>query len=537
MELPLPTEQSPGPGPAESPWLIGPFPNSELPEQVTAEFGKLTLFADHDHVEEAGVPLYLVNRSRTPTRFFTYGGDPGIVLERRDEETGEWHRAQAGMVSFAMCGLSFHSTQLLPGQHFRIPGYRPKEGREGEVRFRLRSVDLISNAGVGFWSEQDEARAGIDTCEIGEYPFASDLMHWSLQRGGANGKSTERVVAELELMQIWDDGPVFRVFAEAFKEDLLRHRDAGGDLSDALASIDAMIAKKPVRRSEQGAFLGTCLRYLHGPREERFGSPGKNREVLWAGLSWLERQSVADDDPRWRAVFEALPRMLPEAGTEEIVEMGRLIGGSSRAYEYLTKDFLEQAAKEHPELLDACAERLAGLGAWRALLRVAQGRDVEFRLRVLRYFCMDPAVGSGARSLRVTHDPSEIEFWKACLRDAPWRSVEVMDRALGRRNEGFHIVPGLSLVLMEQADAFCGKALRDPWPVADHMEQSGLLAYIKVIGRESSPKHRILHRFRELGEISPEGETERQSTWRKSVAAEAKRRLLAAGWSPGQTDE
>lgn len=536
LELALPTESDPGPGPDSEnrPSLDGPFPNVVLPRQVVAEFGKLSLFADHGHADDRGVPLYIVNRGTRDFPWSTYAGDPGIVLERYDEAAEGWQRAQAGMITFAMCGHSFATLNLKPGQHFKILGYRPKQGTEGRVRFHLDDHDLISNEGDGLWSEDDVAKVGLDRTQLSGHPFTEELQHWNLKGEDPGRKSVEQVLAELTLMQVWENGPVFRSFAKAFKVELERHATEGVPPdAEAIERVDSLLAVRQVIRANPDALFQRCLEILRSPRGRIYGSPEKEQEVAWIALGWLQRQPGFGQHERWRAAYDLLQSRLPEAEERELLDMRCLLRGSPMVHEFLTRDFLIQSARNYPALAGVCVERLASREDWHGLLSVAEGGDLEARLMVLNSFCLDPRADSNSPRLRTTYDHRQLEFWKGCLRDGPWQSVETMGRAL-RVFDGYYLEPGWSLALKDQAQAFADKAKQEPWPDDGGKFRGGLRQYVKILGRGTTSKNRFLHVFRELGDIRPEGETDEQHARRLEIAREARRQLLIAGWNPAE---
>lgn len=535
LELALPTESDPGPGPDHEsrPFLDGPFPNFVLAKQVVAEFGKLTLFADHASADDHGVPLYVVNRGTKDVSWHTYAGDPGIVLERYDEASKSWQRAQAGMITFAMCGNSFVRLSLKPGQHFKILGYRPRRGSEGKVRFHLDAHNLTSNEGRGLWLETDAAKVGVDRMQLSDHPFANELEYWQLKGVNPQQKSIERVLAELALMQVWEDGPVFRIFAKAFKAELERHAsEAGPANAEAIKVVDSLLAKQSVAQVNRDELFLRCIDILRSPRGRIYGSPEKEQEVAWSALAWLQGQDRIPQDGRWRTAYELLGPRLKGAGDSEQKEISRLIHGRTMAYEFLSRDFMIEAAQVYPILREACVERLAGCEDWAGLLKVADGLDLQGRLLVLHYFCLDLRSGDESRRLRTTYDEKEIEFWKACIREGPWSSVDAMGKAL-RTSEGYYLEPGLWLALWDQGKSFAEKARKQPWPDDDGKMRQGIRQYVRILGRDTTPKGNwTLHRLRELGEVRPDGESDEQNGRRQEIARDARHQLLLAGWDP-----
>ncbi len=132
-----------------------PLPNVELPPQVVAPEGELTLFTDFANATELGCPVYLVNRTEKNLRLSTDGGSLRLKLNRAEED-GKWQRAQAN--SYSSCGNSYMSPQLPAGQHVKTSGYVPTRENIGKIRYQLFDADegeVVSNEGSGRWDPQD----------------------------------------------------------------------------------------------------------------------------------------------------------------------------------------------------------------------------------------------------------------------------------------------------------------------------------------------------------------------------------------------
>ncbi len=80
-----------------------PIPNVDLPKQVPAPKGELTLFADYAAADKDGVPLYLINRTDRIASFPAQDGDIYLKLEHRLSD-GTWERAQSH--AYSNCGNS-----------------------------------------------------------------------------------------------------------------------------------------------------------------------------------------------------------------------------------------------------------------------------------------------------------------------------------------------------------------------------------------------------------------------------------------------
>jgi hypothetical protein len=146
-----------------------PVPLVELPAQVPAPEGKLTLWADFAAQVPQGVPLYLVNRTNEDVSLSSQDHDLYIKLEYRDHKAGIWKRAQAHLSSW--CGNSYYPVNLPARQFFAFHGYRPSDGRKVTVRYAKGDGTLLSNEGAGMVAEADLEAVAIDSMTAQEVPL------------------------------------------------------------------------------------------------------------------------------------------------------------------------------------------------------------------------------------------------------------------------------------------------------------------------------------------------------------------------------
>lgn len=526
LEVPLASEQNPGPGGPDRVYLTMPQFNSALPEDVIAEPGKVTLFARYSAATDRHVPLYLVNRSEADMDFHTYAGDPGIVLEYFDESVGIWKSTQSGQISFAMCGDSFHHQILKPGQYSTINGYQPSTNKsKGQVRFHLHSQELISNAGAGFWSATDAEKAGIDSSMISAMPFAKDLLWWNPGRILDGDPTIDQVIAQLDLMQTWQDGPVFRHYAAAFKKQTEQLAlDGQPQLFAAVKSVDLLLGRKPSDTGEN-AFIARCLEILRTSEDK---ATEARTITAWGGLAWVLKTTNPPPDERWRSIYHLVYSRAPAATPAEHAAMSLMIRGQSMVYEYLNPEFLIESAKNHPPLMAACLERLSSAQNWEGLKQIAEGRDFAIKLQVLPFLILSPPDTAGKRRIRTGADKG---LWLECIRESPWITVEAVAKAM-ITFEGYYMEPTLSLALHDSGKEFAAKATTEPWPDRQGRDFQGLRQYVRNLGLNASPKSPMLHDLRKLAATRPPGETDEQNQRRQQLAREARRQLLVAGWEP-----
>ena len=122
-----------------------PIANDQLPKNVVAPEGKLTLFADYNDLWRQQVVLYFVNKTKEEVGIPAQDSDLYVKLETQTE-SGEWVRAQTHQSSW--CGNSYHSRSLEPGKFITLLGFQPRRGQKQPARFSFYSkVDAVSNIG------------------------------------------------------------------------------------------------------------------------------------------------------------------------------------------------------------------------------------------------------------------------------------------------------------------------------------------------------------------------------------------------------
>jgi len=254
------------------------------------------------------------------------------------------------------------------------------------------------------------------------------------------------------------------------------------------------------------------------------------QESAWIALDWLEARPGFGQHERWKAAFDLLQSRLPEAKEPELKEMAKFLSENGMAYEYLSRDFFIESARTYPALTIACLERLAGCKDWDAMVSMSEGKDTDFRLLVLQYFCVDPTFITGFPAPRFADDERQKEFWAKCIRDSPWKSVQKMALALGG-SDGYSIDLELWTMLMDQAKLFVEKAGEEPWPDEGGEAARGLEHFAAILGRNPwSGSVEMLELLQNLGGIRPEGETDEQNKRRKALSKEARRMLIDGGW-------
>lgn len=118
----------------------------DLPDNVVAKDGELTLYADFDDVWQNQVVLYIVNRTEAAIAMPAQDGDLYVKFETLTKD-GTWKRAQTH--NYSWCGNSYHSVTLEPNHFITILGWLPEKGVKQNVRYRFYSdMEAASNVGV-----------------------------------------------------------------------------------------------------------------------------------------------------------------------------------------------------------------------------------------------------------------------------------------------------------------------------------------------------------------------------------------------------
>lgn len=118
---------------------------NELPKQVVAPDGQLTLFADYDDVWRNQVVLYLVNKTDKEIDVPAQDNDLYVKMETQNSQ-GEWVRAQTHRNSW--CGNSYRMVRLKPNTFITLLGFQPTHGRKQTARYKIYSL-LKTESNVG----------------------------------------------------------------------------------------------------------------------------------------------------------------------------------------------------------------------------------------------------------------------------------------------------------------------------------------------------------------------------------------------------
>lgn len=116
-------------------YLRDALPIADLPPNVDARDGQLTLYADFKGVTGDAIPIYLINRTDHRIGFSAQDWDPFLKLEALGGN-GSWERAQTHYHSG--CPSSYTPMpSLRQEEFFKTWGWYPLEGEPRTIRYRI----------------------------------------------------------------------------------------------------------------------------------------------------------------------------------------------------------------------------------------------------------------------------------------------------------------------------------------------------------------------------------------------------------------
>ncbi|GAA5136695.1 hypothetical protein GCM10023213_12150 [Prosthecobacter algae] len=416
-----------------------PIPNVELPKQVVAAEGELTLYADFSQTSEKANLLFLVNRSEASVTFESQDGDIYIKLEHELPD-GRWQRAQAHQSSW--CGNSYGVRVLPPGQHFKLSGYRAQKGHSARVRYACYgSVEVISNTGKGLYAPADVEAANKDGITWRGTP---QELYRHLDLDTLNSDHPDEVfrqelgIASLELLRVLG-GPGTQSPKRKAEEWVARQsakQSLTDDESKALASIKAVLARPWMEEMDWERLLNHCFQALIKPPSEPsiFGSPESIPHLLWQAMAALAEPA--------RTGY-ALPKPVSNASLKPVLEMAanRLMTAPEAEQEAMLRILTAQApladeclgdaifesylASSNKAVVRAGAQALSRRSRWQKLVEQAWKLSSDSQIIVLNALLRAEEAENrrgmdGHGGLRdPDRETDEGLFWKHCLRTCP----------------------------------------------------------------------------------------------------------------------
>jgi hypothetical protein len=301
------------------------MPNAELPPHIKPSLGETILFADFEHPESDGIPLYFINGKQSDQILSRQDGDFYIKLEYQDV-SGKWVRAQPHY--YSDCGNSYGGSNVPPGMHRKVNGYKPREGKAVKVRYRIYAAPwIVSNEGMGFISMADVDLAAKDSMAVRYLPsvfedaFNDRVKDWT---------PSQRVDA-LELLQFYGKATHVREEAKTLADSWSKSGESTAEQKKAAADILRLLSKPEPKDQSLDRLVQECWKRINRQTTD------PNESLL----AWM--------------VFVELSRKFFREGWEGAPESGML--SDLGPWEALTR----HAAQLHPradELTRGCIEEL-----------------------------------------------------------------------------------------------------------------------------------------------------------------------------------
>lgn len=499
----------------------GPFPNVELPEQVKAAPGQLTIFTDFDHPEEWGIPIYYINRTNKSVNLPDWNGPNPMFLEVKDEKSETWRRAQAKAM-IRECGVMGDPRIVEPGLFFRTHGYVPAKGKRGMVRYRDTGWEMASNEAPGLWLEKDVVAAATDMYSARQQPFLGSMKISTFvvsghlpkpELGAITADDIERNLAMLDLSQNWERDLPFHSVTKAMRQDLQSHPAFDREFSaTALQRLEQILAKATDHPADGTRLHKQCLLALHAEDRSGFATPARFPEYAWDGIAFLGSKKQLMTLELWKESYDILQRRLPKADQREQRAMASLVFGNPSANELLGKDFLlKGASPAFPGFREACLERLSSRMCFSELAALAEAEDIGGKLLILPYLCLERKADSPPTWQRI-HDDTIQKIWTTCIREDLAATVRIMHDGVDLDRS--HADPWLAKELQTAMDRLLESATAESWQPSFHL----LDDLAEMIGQQLESSGSYILRARGMGDARPEGETEDQILWRRKTA-------------------
>jgi hypothetical protein len=396
--------------------------NVDLPAQVNAEAGKITLWADFEHSLLEGILLYLVNRSMSSVSFDSQDGDIYIKLETQTE-SGEWVRAQTH--AYSDCGNSYGSRTLRPGMHYRLLGYRPSQGEDTSiVRFTMQSGQaLSSNIGKGRASRLDIESARVDQMSLRGVPQSiRDAFdpEWRRSEVGPLARANALV-----LLRAY--GPVPALKQEAEKQ-LAAWRSSppkADEEKQAAVVFERILSSK----WPDDVSIPRLMQFCSDQLESKPSSAELPKSMVWRTLSDLATQTVgkrtrgsaqkmdrAHPLEAWKYPLRLAAANLPSATEEVSIGIADLLSIDVLVDSFLKSRELEPLLKGPWQCTKVAARALARRGEYEQLAELAMGLPAT---------CWPPILAALA-SGGVNYEDTGLDGWGGLRQPEPGTREEAL---------------------------------------------------------------------------------------------------------------
>lgn len=428
-------------------------PNVELPPQVPAPAGKLTLFADFAAAQRNAVaaaalaqrrkvppgsqeivpsdtdvrgdqvPLYLVNRTAAAVEL----SGLSLGLEYQSAKDG-WVRTQP--IYGSWCGTRF-SYLLPPGQYVVYLGYMERDGTRAKVRFAsTEDGDLASNEGEGWYSPSDARLAQVDDLAYRlPQPLADLLDPFERGDGPTLLEAPGQHVAAMRLTQALGGTAYYKKVALNLAKSLEEKPGASAEDKSAAEALRKIAEERWPARRDPAALRERCRRALAHPEQagKTVGAPESFPALDWAVLEDLAHECKPEEVPKWKPVVDLLLKA-EDPGTSFGV-----LGHAPIADEYVPDDFFSKnLLKDNAASRLICAQVLLRRGHREWLVDDGPKLSPSGQIEILSVLAA-PA-SDGERLERPSE--REVAFALHCLKTQPLEAAAVLASA--------HLLPILS---------------------------------------------------------------------------------------------
>ncbi len=361
-----------------------PIANVELPPHIKPSLGEATLFADFEHPGPDGIPLYFINGKQSDQYLSREGGDFYIKLEYQDE-SGKWVRAQPHYYSF--CGNSYGSSTVPPGMHWKISGYKPREGKAVKVRYKMYSaLEIVSNEGKGVVSMADVDLAAKDSMTVMYLPsvfedaFNDRVKDWT----------PSQCVEALELLQFFGKATHVREEAKALADDWNKSSKSTAEQKKAAADIHSLLSKPEPEDQSLDRLVRECWKRINrqsrGPNESLVSwlvCEQLSRRFFREGREGPPESGMLSDLDTWQALTRHAAQLHPSADESTRRSIEELLESDFLVDSFLKREDLVKLLNttENATYIASCAFVRRDEREW--LAEQAMGFRAEFKPKVV----------------------------------------------------------------------------------------------------------------------------------------------------------
>ena len=361
-----------------------PIPNAELPPHIKPSLGETVLFADFEHPESDGIPLYFINGKQSDQFLSRQDGDFYIKLEYQDV-SGKWVRAQPHY--YSDCGNSYGGSNVPPAMHRKINGYKPREGKAVKVRYRIYAAPwMVSNEGMGIVSMADADLAAKDSMAVRYLPsvfenaFNDRVKDWT---------PSQRVDA-LELLQFYGKATHIRDEAKALADGWSKSGESTAEQKKAAADMHRLLSKPEPKDQSFDRLVRECWKRINrqssGPNESLVPwivCEQLSRRFFREGWDGLPEGGMVSDLGTWEAVTRHAAQLHPIADESARRSIEELLESDFLVDSFLKRDDLVKLLNttEQATYIVSCAFVRRGESEW--LAEQAMGFRAEFKPKVV----------------------------------------------------------------------------------------------------------------------------------------------------------